>query len=504
LLRRCVERNPRNRLHDIADARIVIDDVLAGRGDMGNGSVPAVAHGTGWTTKAAWLGAGLVLGASALGVLGRTLFAAKPLAPPVIRSLTYSGKSRTASIAADGRNIAFVSDRDGTQRIWVKQLATGEEVALTAGTDDFPRVSPDGSSILFLRRADRAFELFRIPSIGGEPRRLASDVVSADWSPDGKQIAFTRDDGEHARVILIPSDGGEEKALAENAAFFRGVAWSWDGARIAVEATPRTNTITGRILATLDVPSGAWREVYQIPSGSVSSAVRWDGSDALIFAWAPSQAGRGEVMLYRLTLGSAKPRALFSFVSLPQRAEVAGPGALLFDGGGNHRNLFEVKSDGALGHALTGGPSVDRQPTYSPDGRRIVFSSDRSGSLDLWSLEVATGALRRLTFDAADDWDPQWSPDGKHLLWSSNRGGHFEVWIADVDGTQTVWMRRTRRCPGTAPGSSIRPPTPHTPASGRSTPTAARPRTSSRGVISSPSSHPRRDGLRRSTAGLPP
>jgi dipeptidyl aminopeptidase/acylaminoacyl peptidase len=48
---------------------------------------------------------------------------------------------------------------------------------------------------------------------------------------------------------------------------------------------------------------------------------------------------------------------------------------------------------------------------------------------------VETGAVRRLTFDAADDWDPHWSPDGKHLLWSSNRSGHFEVWIADVDGT---------------------------------------------------------------------
>ena len=43
--------------------------------------------------------------------------------------------------------------------------------------------------------------------------------------------------------------------------------------------------------------------------------------------------------------------------------------------------------------------------------------------------------MRRLTFDAADDWDPHWSPDGRHLLWSSNRSGHFEIWIAEPDGT---------------------------------------------------------------------
>jgi serine/threonine protein kinase/Tol biopolymer transport system component len=438
LLRRCLERNPKNRLHDIADARIVIDDVFAGRADIVDVSSPTPVSGTtraGWPTRLTWLGAGLVVGALALAGFGRALFVPPPAPPPIVHSLTYSGKSRTPSIAPDGRNVAFVSDRDGTQRIWVKQLATGEEVALTAGTDDFPRVSPDGSSVLFLRRADRGSELFRVPLIGGEPRRLASEVVSADWSPDGKQIAFTRDDGQHAKVILIPADGGEEKAIVENDGFLRSVAWSKNGARLAVERAPRVNTIAGRSLATVDVPSGTWREVYQFPSGSLNSGVRWDGNDALIFAWSPTQAGRGEVTLNRLTLGSAKPQAVFSFISLPQRAEVAGPGVLLFDGGGNHRNITEVKSDGTLGHALTGGPSIDRQPAFSPDGRRIVFSSDRSGSLDLWSLEAATGAVRRLTFDAADDWDPHWSPDGKQLLWSSNRGGHFEVWIADVDGT---------------------------------------------------------------------
>jgi Tol biopolymer transport system component len=264
---------------------------------------------------------------------------------------------------------------------------------------------------------------------------LASEAGAADWSPDGTRIAFLRDDGQHGRVILIPADGGEEKVVAESESVLRGVSWSPNGARLSVETAPRVNTIAGRTLATIDVASGTWREWYRIPAGSLTSGSRWDGDDALIFAWSPSQAGRGEVVLNRLTLNSAKPRPVFSFISLPQRAEIAGPGALVFDGGGNHRNLIEVKPDGTLGHALTGGPAIDRQPAFSPDGRKIVFSSDRSGSLDLWSLEVAAGAVRRLTFDAADDWDPHWSPDGKHLLWSSNRSGHFEVWIADVDGT---------------------------------------------------------------------
>jgi len=84
---------------------------------------------------------------------------------------------------------------------------------------------------------------------------------------------------------------------------------------------------------------------------------------------------------------------------------------------------------------LTHGNSNDRQPTYSPDGQRVVFSSNRSGNLDLWALELATRSVRRLTDHPGDDWDPAVSPDGR-ILWSSNRSGHFEIWTAEPDGAR--------------------------------------------------------------------
>jgi Tol biopolymer transport system component len=58
----------------------------------------------------------------------------------------------------------------------------------------------------------------------------------------------------------------------------------------------------------------------------------------------------------------------------------------------------------------------------------------RSGNLDLWLTSPDTGETRRLTDDGAQDWDPAFTPDGKHLLWSSNRSGIFEIWIAEADG----------------------------------------------------------------------
>jgi Tol biopolymer transport system component len=439
LLRSCLERNPKNRLHDIADARIVIDELLSGRADAvepaAAGQTSTQSQGAGWPLKLGYLGAGLVLGALAAFGLGRTLLAPPPLLLPTVRSLTYSGKSGFASIAADGKNVAFVSNRDGKGRIWLKQLASGAEVALTGGPDGEPSISPDASTVIFGRTAEKGVDLYRVPLVGGEPRRLARNVASAGWSPDGGKIVFARDLGQRSQVIVIPADGGEEKVLVERDGFLRGVAWSPNGKQIAVEESTRVNTIGHRVLALVDVATGAYREAFKLPAGSLVTPARWDGDDALIFGFAPSQAGRGEVVLQRLTLGSTVPQPVLTFGSLPGRIELAGPGALVFDAGGRHQNLFDVGPDHLLSRSLTGGPTVDRQPAFSPDGRRVVFSSDRSGSLDLWSLDVATGAVSRLTFDAADDWDPHWSPDGKHLLWSSNRSGHFEIWMAEPDGT---------------------------------------------------------------------
>lgn len=56
-------------------------------------------------------------------------------------------------------------------------------------------------------------------------------------------------------------------------------------------------------------------------------------------------------------------------------------------------------------------------------------------TVDLWKMEMETGAIRRVTEDDADDWDPAFTPDGESIVWSSNRGGHFEIWICATDGT---------------------------------------------------------------------
>lgn len=96
--------------------------------------------------------------------------------------------------------------------------------------------------------------------------------------------------------------------------------------------------------------------------------------------------------------------------------------------------IWSVAPDGSALAALTNGPFDDREPHWSPDGRTIAFSSDRSGNYDIWTLDVAGGALTQITTDAANDFFPTWSPDGAQLAFVSNRPAAPGVYLKTPGG----------------------------------------------------------------------
>jgi TolB protein len=104
-----------------------------------------------------------------------------------------------------------------------------------------------------------------------------------------------------------------------------------------------------------------------------------------------------------------------------------------------------VTAQQRLARQMTEGASSSRGPTWSPDGTRIAFESDRTGDWDLYVLELWTGAVTSLTTSGADDRYPSWSPDGDRLVFVSDRDGEANLYVIDISSREA---RRVARVPG--------------------------------------------------------
>jgi Tol biopolymer transport system component len=95
-------------------------------------------------------------------------------------------------------------------------------------------------------------------------------------------------------------------------------------------------------------------------------------------------------------------------------------------------------SGGANVTRVTDGQGADGWPTWSPDGRRIAFQSDRSGNWEIWVINTDGSGLMNLTNHPTADRYADWSPDGKKIAFTSKRSGNEDVWVINVDGTNPV------------------------------------------------------------------
>ncbi len=97
-----------------------------------------------------------------------------------------------------------------------------------------------------------------------------------------------------------------------------------------------------------------------------------------------------------------------------------------------HWRIWVVDADGSNPRALTSGVNEEREPSWAPDGRRIAFTSDRSGKFDVWELDLHSGALARRTSTPGGNSRPTWSPDGREIAYVSDRMGAAGIYAVDA------------------------------------------------------------------------
>lgn len=98
-------------------------------------------------------------------------------------------------------------------------------------------------------------------------------------------------------------------------------------------------------------------------------------------------------------------------------------------------NLWLIRVDGAFATQLTNVPGDELYPRYDPGARLIAFSSDATGTFQIYTVEVLTGTIRQLTFSPGNKYQPTWSPDGTQLVFSGDNGGNRDLFIIPADGS---------------------------------------------------------------------
>jgi serine/threonine protein kinase len=437
VVQRCLEKSPDERYQSARDLAFHLE-ALAGSSTTASGIV-AMAPPTRRRRVAIAL---LALAALAISFAGGRFSAPRSTRTvPRLRNLTSSGANREPAVSPDGRVVAFTSSRDGVSRIWLKRLKGGAETPLTPGPgDNSPRFSPDGSEIVYSHVGPDP-GVYRVSVVGGSPRRILPEAATPDWSPDGKLMAFVRFIGTADSMWEIKVSGfdGESPRVIGTMGdwIVNGPRWMPDSRHVAM--TRGLNT-SGAVWEVLEYD--AFAELPPIVrattrAGSVSAPSFLDARTFLLTR-SERYDGAGPSDLLIQTLGSSRNEVLLSAAITNVDMRPGGPAIGESVSVRQALEEFDLNSSGAVvrRRVLTRGSSVDRQPVYSPDGKRILFTSDRESDVDVWQLTRDSGELRSLTNQAGVDEAPALTRDDTVLFWNSARGGHPEIWAATRDGGQ--------------------------------------------------------------------
>ena len=462
LLRRCLERDRSNRLHDVADVRIVLSDLEAGRSDDAMPSIPAAAASSGRSRSRS---VGAVLGlalATATFVAGWALHRPPPKPAPavaddaVVRKVTFEpGLEAEPSFSPDGNYVAYTSNARGSLDIAVLPVAGGQVRYLveSAADEAHPAWSPDGTRLAYTAAHGESGRLralgglsgltpfvqghggdiFLAPAAGGTSVRLVDRASYPTWSPDGQQIAFQSDRGGQWDIWRIAARGGEPTQVVNDDLVDYQPAWSPDGKWIAFASANGLRVVSSDGGA---APLLLVQAVSAILSPSWSADGRW-----LYFSWNRTSA---KASLWRLEL-----RPDGTAASAPERISLGGQSDIdLAIGAGGRRlvwsraeyapDLWELeRANGAL-HQVTATSSSEDYPHLSPDGRSIVHTSDRAGRVGIWILDRQDGRVEVMTPPETTASVPRWSPDGRSVIYTTKDKKDFDTILIQERGGLTA------------------------------------------------------------------
>ena len=451
LLSRCLQKDTRRRLHDIADARIELEETMATPAEPA--AVPTPRRWSRLVLSALLLGIATVLVFlwAARDRFGRPAADPSPPDTRIIRLTDIPGLAESPAISPDGKSVAFTAAVGGKRQVFVKLIAGGAPLQITRDTVDHesPRWSPDSSSILYFSPTVSGTlqgSIWEIPALGGVPRRAVNSVGGADVSPTDGRLALFRLAKEGIQLVTAPTDGSRFDVVAKfaPATYYLYPRWSPDGRWIAFQ---RGDSIRF--------------DIFVAPAtGGEPRQLTHDNDMMSGFAWLPDSTGivysssRGGSMpylpplsLWKVTLRDGSVRQVTSGEASYMSPDISKSGVILVSRMKLQTDIWKFPVDGLPTENVRRALRVTRQtgevltPTASPDDKEVAFLSDSGSHANLWIVNTESGGLRQITYERDPNVAvgvPVWSPDGRVIAFvcsRGNRGLTFGVWLVDSDGS---------------------------------------------------------------------
>lgn len=414
---------------------------------------------------------------------------------------SFPGEEFDPSLSAPGHKVAFAWRKPDSphQNIYLMQRGAEQPLQLSADstTDWSPTWSPDGRFVAYVQDDEGRDQISIIPSIGGQASQTLTlrhrDIQSIAWmpdtsdrtlvvsaqrrphrafalslhhpdtdslapltkppswstgdvdpapSPDGSRIAFVRGTVQGVEnIFVVPTSGAPPTQITTDSTTIDGLAWSADGSDILYAAERGGVWGLWRVSADGGSPSlirsasTGTRFSHPTLSPQSNRLVYTQGS-AQLDLWKLNRSTQYENYTATPLLSSTREDTHPSISPNGKRI------AFVSDRSGTSE-IWVAQADGSSPNRLTdlGGPTI-HAVQWSPTGKRLCFVARRNGQSDLHVLPASGGTPSRLTKAPSEDLVPRWSRDGRWVYFSSNRTGIWEVWrvraAADTHRVQQV------------------------------------------------------------------
>lgn len=360
-----------------------------------------------------------------------------------------------AAFSPNGKLIAFRSERQ-PGGIYVME-ETGENVRRISDTGFHPSWSPDGKQIVVSDKSSDVSTSHTIPNSSlwtidvetGNKKLLETkgDAIQPNWSPNGKRIVYWfLDEKNQAEIATIPATGGEPFVITRDSAMDWNPIWSPDGKfiyfasdrggsmniwRLAIDE--ETGEVSGEP-ESVTTPSMYVRHLAFSRDGKTLAYIRYEThSNLQSIAFDPEKLETvGEVNM--VTSGNKQ-------LSMPAMSPNGEEYVMRSFPTLTTEEIAVFSRDGSNLRLLTNDKFRDRSPRWSPDGKQIAFTSDRSGKYQVWMINADGTDLRQITFsEKTGAVSPIFSPDGSRLAFSEIDGKNQSPFVLDL---AKMWQQQT-------------------------------------------------------------